>query len=102
MSVWSVNSGESRVVPGAEAGDRPVAWSADGRSLWLFRRGEVPLNVFRLDLASGRRELWKSLLPPDPFGVYTITEFRITPDGHSYFYSYRRLLSQLFLVTGVR
>ena len=22
-------------------GERPDAWSADGRSLWLFRRGEV-------------------------------------------------------------
>jgi Tol biopolymer transport system component len=102
ISLWPVGSGAWRALPSAEPGDRPVAWSADGQSLWLFRRGEVPTNVFRLDLATGRRELWKTLLPPDPEGVYSIIEFRITPDGESYFYSYRRLLSQLFLGRGVR
>ncbi len=102
ISLWPVGEGVSRVVRGSEPGDRPVAWGADGRSLWLFRRGEVPTNVFKLDLANGRRELWKTLLPPDPAGVYSIIEFCITPAGHSYFYSYRRLLSQLFLVTGLK
>ena len=100
ISLWPVGDGTSRVVRGSEPGDRPVAWSADGRSLWLFRRGEVPTNVFRLDLTNGRRELWKTLVPPDPAGVYSIIEFRVTPSGDSYFYSYRRLLSQLFLATG--
>ena len=70
-------------------------------SLWLFRRGEVPTRVDCLDIATGRRELWKTLLPPDAAGVYSIIEFRVTPTGHSYFYSYTRLLSQLFLVTGL-
>ena len=102
ISLWPVGAGGSRIVKGAEPGDRPVGWSADGASLWLFRRGEVPANVFRLDIANGRRELWKTLLPPDPAGVYSIIEFRITPAGDSYFYSYRRLLSQLFLVTGLK
>ena len=39
--------------------------------------------------------------PPDAAGVYSIIEFCITPTGHSYFYSYTRLLSQFFLVTGL-
>jgi Tol biopolymer transport system component len=102
IALWPVGDGASRVVRGSEPGDRPVAWSADGRSLWLFRRGEVPTNVYKLDLTNGRRELWKTLVPPDPAGVYSIIEFRITPAGDSYFYSYRRLLSQLFLVTGLK
>jgi serine/threonine protein kinase/Tol biopolymer transport system component len=102
ISLWRVDGGASRVLQGTEPGDRPVAWSADGRSLWLFRRGEVPTNVFTLDIANGRRELWKTLVPPDPAGVYSIYEFRITPAGDSYFYSYRRLLSQLFLVTSLQ
>lgn len=101
ISLWPVGSGSSRVLQGSEPGDRPVAWSADGRSLWLFRRGEVPTNVFQLDIATGRRALWRPLVPPDPAGVYSIIEFKVTPSGHSYFYSYTRLLSQLFLVSGV-
>jgi hypothetical protein len=78
-----------------------MEWSADGKSLFLFRRGEVPAHVFRLDVDTGRRELWKTLVPPDAAGVYSIIEFRVTPTGHSYFYSYTRLLSQLYLVRGL-
>jgi hypothetical protein len=33
--------------------------------------------------------------------TYSIIDFRITPAGHSYFYGYTRLLSQLFLVRGL-
>ena len=102
ISLWPVTGGPPRTVEGSQPGDRPVAWSADGRSLWLFRRGEVPAYVFRLDIATGRRLLWKTLVPPDAAGVYSIIEFEITPTGHAYFYSYTRLLSQLYLVRGLK
>jgi Tol biopolymer transport system component len=101
ISLWPVAGGPPRPVNGSQPGDRPVAWSADGRSLWLFRRGEVPAHVYRLDIASGGRQLWRTLVPPDAAGVYSIIDFRVTPTGHSYFYSYTRLLSQLFLVRGL-
>ena len=102
ISLWPVSGGTPRTVRGTEPGDRPVAWSADGRSLWLFRRGEVPAHVFQLEIASGRRRLWKTLVPPDAAGVYSIIEFQITPTGHAYFYSYTRMLSQLYLVSGLK
>ena len=44
----------------------------------------------------------RHLIPPDKAGVYSIIEFVITPDGQSYFYSYTRLLSQLYLVHGLK
>ena len=91
-----------REVQASKAGDRPVAWSADGRWLWVFRRGEVPADVSQVEVATGRRRPWKKLQPPDPSGVYTITDFRITRDGRSYFYSYKRQVSQLYVVSGLR
>jgi WD40 repeat protein len=102
IALWPVSGGPPRPVPGSEPGDRPVAFSADGRSLWLFRRGEVPAPVFQLDIDTGRRQLSKRLVPPDAAGVYSIIEFRITPTGHSYFYSYTRSLSQLYVARGLR
>ena len=59
ISLWPVAGGAPRFVKGSQRGDRPVAWSADGRSLWLFRRGEVPTRVDRLDIATGRRDCGK-------------------------------------------
>ena len=102
ISLWPTAGGPPRTVHGTEPGERPVAFSADGRSLWLFRRGEVPANVFQLDIANGKRQLWKTLVPRDSAGVYSIIEFQVTPTGNSYFYSYTRLLSQLYLVRGLR
>jgi hypothetical protein len=102
ISIWPVAGGDARPVPGSQPGDRPVAWSTDGASLWLFRRGQVPAPIYRLELATGRRHLWKTLVPPDPAGVYSIDEFKITPGADAYFYSYRRVISELYVVAGVR
>ena len=89
-------------VAGSSAGDRPVGWTADGSALWVFRRGEVPARIDRLEVATGRRQEWKRLVPPDPSGVYSISDVRITPSGESYFYSYRRILSELYVAMGMR
>jgi len=102
ISLWPVAGGPPRPVPGSEPEERPVAWSADGRWLWIFRRGYVPADVSRLEIATGRREHWKKLVPPDPAGVYSIIEFEVTPDGRAYFYGYTRLLSQLYLAKDLK
>ena len=102
ISIWSDTGVHQQHVPGSSSDDRPVAFSADGKSLWLFRRGEVPAHIDRLDIASGERRPWKELIPPEIAGVYSIIELTITPDGQSYFYSYTRLLSQLYLVRGLK
>jgi serine/threonine protein kinase/Tol biopolymer transport system component len=102
LSIWSDTGDLQRHIPNSSSDDRPVAFSADGKFLWLFRRGEVPGYVYQLDVQSGRRTLWQTLEPPDTAGVYSIIEFQITPDGKSYFYSYTRLLSQLYLVRGLK
>jgi hypothetical protein len=102
ISIIPMDGGPSRMVRGSQRGDRPVAWTADGKALWIFRRFEVPLEVIRLDIETGNRQRWKTLVPADPTGVYSVTEFAITPSGSAYYYSYKRLLSQLYQVRGLR
>jgi hypothetical protein len=70
--------------------------------VWVFRRGQVPARIHRIDLASGRRELWRTIAPADAAGVFSITSFVLTPDGRSYAYSFSRVLSDLYVVDGVR
>ncbi|HUG52788.1 MAG TPA: hypothetical protein VMR21_04280, partial [Vicinamibacteria bacterium] len=100
--LWPVAGGPPRVVPRSQREDRPVAWTADGDGLWVFRRDEVPARVFRLDIATGRRELTRRLMPPDAAGVESIPMFRTTPSGETYFYTYRRVLSKLYLARDLR
>jgi hypothetical protein len=64
----------------------------------------LPLNVIRIDTRTGRRQPWLRLLPPDMAGVNvrTTNPTALTADGRYYGYSYNRLLSDLYVVTGVR
>jgi hypothetical protein len=102
IEIWPVAGGPPRRVPGSLPGERPVAWTDDGRSLWLFRRGEVPAPVYQVEIATGRRRLWKTLVPPDTDGVISVIDLEITPTGHAYFYSYAQMLSHLYLVGGLK
>jgi Tol biopolymer transport system component len=99
--LYPIAGGEPTVIPSLETAEGVSQRSADGRSLYVFRRGETPQNVYRLDLATGRRELWRTLMPADGSGVSGLNPGP-TPSGEAYVYNYLRTLSDLYLVEGVR
>jgi serine/threonine protein kinase len=102
VSLWPAAGGEKRVLAGSAPGERPASWAAGGRSLWTFRRGEIPARVSEVEVQSGRRGLWRTIVPPDASGVFSIDQLKVTPSGDAYFYSYRRTVSELYEVQGLR
>jgi Tol biopolymer transport system component/predicted Ser/Thr protein kinase len=102
MYLFPVAGGEPKPVPGVLPGEGPTGWSADSRSLYTMQRGQVPTQVFRIDLATGQRSLWKSLEPADAAGIDTIGRVLLSADTKSYVYSYVRTLSDLYLVEGLK
>ena len=95
------DGGPPHPLPGGVADELPIAWTGDGRSLYVSR-WTMPARIDLCDVATGKRSLWKELVPPDPAGVLAIGPIRITPDGKSYVYSYRRTLEDLYVATGLR
>ena len=55
-----------------------------------------------MDLATGHRDLWKEISPADPAGVQSIANIKFSKDGKSYAYSTLRLLSDLYVVDGLK
>jgi serine/threonine protein kinase/Tol biopolymer transport system component len=100
--LYPLDGGEPKVIPGLSNDDRPICWTPVGQDLYVFRRGALPSPVFLLDLATGRKQPIQELMPPDPAGVVEIISVHLTPDAASYAYSYHRILSDLFLVEGVK
>jgi len=100
--LYPLAGGSPVPVPGFQVGEEPIEWSADGKSLYIYRPGEFPAKVVLLDLATGKRTPWRSLAPADPAGVSQIGPILITPDGKSYIYGYHRTLSDLYLVEGLK
>ena len=102
LHLYPISGGAPRELVGIEPTEQPLRWSADGQSLYVYTPGTLPAQVDRVDLATGRREKWKDLVPNDTAGVAFIRPPLITPDGKHYVYSYTRVLSELFLARGVR
>ncbi|MGB9236702.1 MAG: protein kinase [Terriglobales bacterium] len=98
----SLAGGEPRLIPGWLPEDIWVTWAADGRSAYLYHDDKTSAALYRLELATGKRELITTVAPSDVAGVTTIVNVRMTADGKSYGYSFSRELSDLFLVDGVR
>jgi eukaryotic-like serine/threonine-protein kinase len=91
-----------RPLEGLEAGDVPIRWSADGRSFYVFRKGEQPAIVYRFHLADRRKERSAVLAPSDLAGMRPPTTVQTTPDGSLFLYTYSQTLSDLFLVSNLR
>jgi Tol biopolymer transport system component len=100
--LYPTGGGQPRPISGLQTGEEPIEWTTDGHSLYIDRPGELPAKVYRLDLATGQRTLWKQLMPTDPAGVERIGPIRITPDGKAYVYGYLRTLADLYLVEGLK
>ncbi len=102
-SLFPVGAGEPQPIPGVEPGDEFDAWSADGRSIFVGPQGgEVPRKVYKVNLSTGKRSLWKTLAPADLVGVIGVDSIRVSADEQSYCYSYTRNISDLYLVEGLR
>ncbi|MFZ0291340.1 MAG: protein kinase [Candidatus Sulfotelmatobacter sp.] len=99
---YPASGGDPRIVDGMEPGDIPINWSQDARSIYLYRTGEVPAKVYRLELATGKKTVWKQIAPLDPTGVSTIGPILMTPDGKTYVYGFHRTLGDLYLVEGLK
>jgi Tol biopolymer transport system component/predicted Ser/Thr protein kinase len=99
--LYPIEGGEPSPLPGWDPLDVASGWSVDGR-LRVYKRGDLPLRVYLLDLRTGQKELWKSLMPGDSAGVADLGPVLATLDGKTYVYTYTRILSDLYLVDGLK
>jgi eukaryotic-like serine/threonine-protein kinase len=82
-------------------GEDIVSFFDDGKSV-LLRGRSIPLKITRVDIATGRREPFKEIIPADPAGAQSIPVIRFSADGKSYAYSLGRWLSDLYVVDGLK
>jgi len=104
LTIYSTGGEEPRVI--ASGGNlAPMRWGRDGQHIFvqhLRAYTDLPARVSRIDVRSGQLELWREIAPADRMGVTSVTGIAISADEQSYVYSYRRLLSELFIVEGWR
>ncbi len=99
--LYPLEGGEPREVSAYSAGDWPAGWSRDGRFLYLFSAGPLPVKVWKVELAAGKRELWREIAPGDAAGGTGFFNLVIAQDESSYAYSYSRSTSELYVAEGM-
>jgi dipeptidyl aminopeptidase/acylaminoacyl peptidase len=101
-NLYPIDGGRPRPVAGLNPSDTVLGWRADGRSLYVFRVGDVPARIDIVDLATGRRAPFKELGFADRAGLLYVVPTWLADEGQQYAYSYRKQLSTLFLVSGAK
>jgi hypothetical protein len=103
--ILSIDGGQRTPLKGLEPEDVMVDSDAnDKRHIFVFRPQETPGRIFRIEIETGKRELWKELMPADPVGVTRASAtVAISRDRRSYAYGYvRAITSDLYVLEGLK
>jgi len=98
--LYPVDGGVPQPLKGLKEGELPIQWEASGAKLYVWDR-TFPAHIFLLDLKTGGRQPWTTIVPPDSSGVL-YGNIVMTPDGKTSVYRYRRAVTTLFLAEGLK
>jgi len=90
----------ARRIVGLEEGERLIQWTPDGR-FYASRPGTFPVEVWKLDPVSGKRQPWRTVNPAGYVGVEA-TSMRFSEAGRQMAARYILQRSTLYVVEGLR
>ena len=99
---YPIESGPPLPLRGIEPGEEVVGIGRDDRTLYVRRLAQLPQKIGRVDSVTGQRQFWKEIAPVDTAGVENLASVTIYNDGKAYIYNYNRILSDLYLVKGLK
>lgn len=101
LQIYPIDGGAPRKVQGILP-EEDFAWTSDPHFFYVYKAREKQIKVFRLNIDTGQRQLFKEIVLPDSAGVCGPTHLLFSADGREYVYGYVQLLSDLYVVSGVK
>ena len=101
LQIYPIDGGAPRKVLGIQP-EEDFAWTSDPHFFYVYKSREKQIKVFRLNIDTGQRQLFKEIMLPDSAGVCGPTHLLFSADGREYVYGYVQLLSDLYVVSGVK
>jgi serine/threonine protein kinase len=102
LTLYPVTGGAPQLIKGLDPAFVVAEWSADAKSLFVYRPGDAPLEVYRFDLATSKLTPVRQLIPADPTGVVSIAPVVTNTQGNEFAYSYLQNLSVLYVISGLK
>jgi eukaryotic-like serine/threonine-protein kinase len=104
--IWTIGGNSVRPVPDLDSTYGVLHWTPDGQSLLVFSRASErsgsTADVYKVNIATGKRELWKSFGAEVGVGTNTIGAPRFSDDLSAYAYVVDQTLSEAFVVKGLK
>ena len=101
ITLYPVDGGDPRVYSDGTGLPEDIAvlkFKSDGSGIFVQQFGSIPGRVYLLDFASGRARVFLELAAKDSAGILGYGPFVISADGKTYGYSFRQMISTLYLM----
>ena len=103
FQLFPLDGGQPRPLPQLQKGDTPQDFTSDDKAILLRRSGkDAAIEIWRLELATGKRTLLRSLSAPGARAVARGLNVVSSRDEKSYAYTYHPAISTEYLVQGIR
>jgi hypothetical protein len=102
--IWALDGGGFVPIPGIGPTDLIIGWTPDGESVYVAPRRQQAKSVAvsRVNIHTGKAEPWKTFGEQTGAGVTTIAAPHLSSDGNAYAYLYVRVLSEAYVVSGLK
>jgi eukaryotic-like serine/threonine-protein kinase len=104
LGIWPLEGGEFNPIPGLESNYAAIGWTPDGESVYVapIRRDITYSKVSRVNIKTGKMETWRTFGEETGAGVYAVAPPHLSSDGTAYAYLYWRVLSESYVVKGLK
>jgi hypothetical protein len=99
--LYPIAGGQPIAITGLQPGEG-FTWTADPKFIYVNQWREMPVKIYRLNIDTGQRKLFREVNPSDATGLCDLSNIRLSADGRAYVYGYTRMLSDLYLVKGLQ
>jgi WD40 repeat protein len=103
-NIWPLDGSGLRPVPDLDPKYGVTGWTPDSSSLYVSsgRASEKAAKIYRVNPATGKMEFWKEFGDALQIGASGVNPPRFSADGTAYAYGYEQVLSQAYVVKGVK
>ena len=102
--IWPLDGSGLRPIPGLDSNYYITGWSPDGASLYVAsgHSGQKTAKVYKVNPATGKMDLWRSFGEATGAGITGSGAPIFSADGSAYAYVYVQVLSEAYVVTGLK
>ena len=102
--IWSLEKSTFKTIPGLASNYGILGWTPDGQSVYVTQVLFNPKSrkIFRVNIQSGKMDPWKTFGEEKGATVTTVGAPHLSDDGSAYAYIYVQVLSEAYVVTGLK